>query len=461
MNDTVEEIIERQRSFFKEGTTRTLSFRVKQLKLLKKQLMSYELELLEALSKDLGKSSMEGFMTEIGLVYRHLDQMITKLPKWGSKKKVRTPLFLWPSTSFIEPTPYGNCLIISPFNYPVLLTLDPLIGAIAGGNTALVGMSEYTPYTNIILSTIIRDTFLPDYVHCYTSNKETNQLVLEYQFDKLFFTGSESVGKIVLEKAAKHLTPTTLELGGKSPVIVTAYADIELAAQRIIWGKFINAGQTCVAPDYCLVDAKIKGELLEEMGRTITQFFGDSPKDSPDYARLINKEACHRIQGLIERDRSLIYMGGDVDESSLYVSPTLLYGEISADLASMEQEIFGPILPVLSYEHVDDAISFVKNRPKPLAFYPFSSEKSDVEYLVDSIDAGGVTVNDTLLHLSNEHLPFGGVGASGMGHYHGKATLDCFTYPKAILKRSTLIHLKAMFPPYTKEKEGLIQSFFK
>ncbi|MGO3732663.1 MAG: aldehyde dehydrogenase family protein [Vagococcus sp.] len=310
MNDTVEEIIERQRSFFKEGTTRTLSFRVKQLKLLKKQLMSYELELLEALSKDLGKSSMEGFMTEIGLVYRHLDQMITKLPKWGSKKKVRTPLFLWPSTSFIEPTPYGNCLIISPFNYPVLLTLDPLIGAIAGGNTALVGMSEHTPYTNIILSTIIRDTFLPDYVHCYTSNKETNQLVLEYQFDKLFFTGSESVGKIVLEKAAKHLTPTTLELGGKSPVIVTAYADIELAAQRIIWGKFINAGQTCVAPDYCLVDAKIKGELLEEMGRTITQFFGDSPKDSPDYARLINKEACHRIQGLIERDRSLIYMGG-------------------------------------------------------------------------------------------------------------------------------------------------------
>lgn len=455
----ISEIIAAQREFFERGITKDISFRVKQLKKLKKQLMAYETELTHALNLDLGKSETEAFVSEISLLYRHLDQMIKKLPKWGKPQRHATPLFLMPSKSKVELTPYGNVLIIAPFNYPLLLTIDPLIGAIAGGNTALVGMSEHTPHTNDLLIAIMEESFTGNYIYFYTSSKEMNQTVLMYAFDKVFFTGSERVGRLILEQTNQFLTPVTLELGGKSPALVTENADIKAAAQRIVWGKFLNAGQTCVAPDYCLVDESVGQELLAEMRHCLIEMYGKSPKQSKDYGRLISREAMNRLTRLLEKDKPYLYYGASYDYVEKYIQPTLLSGTIKDSLASMEEEIFGPILPVLTYSTLREAIEFIHKYGKPLAFYPFSDKKREVDWLIHQIDSGDVTINDTVLHLANEYLPFGGVGSSGFGSYHGKESLRCFTYPKSILTRSTKVNIGLMYPPYTTKKKNVLRAF--
>lgn len=458
--EEIREMIEKQRQFYATGVTKPLDYRIEQLKLLKKQVRRYEEELIEALGEDLGKHRTESFMTEIGLVYRHLDEMIKKLPKWGSKRRVKTPLFLWPARSCTIQAPYGNTLILAPFNYPVLLTLDPLIGAIAGGNTAIVGMSEHTKATNYVLKVLIEEAFSKEYVAFVTSSKEVNTELLDHAFDKIFFTGSTRVGKIVLKKAAEHLTPVTLELGGKSPVIVSKYADLEVAVERIIWGKFVNAGQTCVAPDYCLIDQSIKDEFMQLLRKRLISFYTENPKTATAYGRIINERSMSRLMKQLEYDQLFIYQGGHFDYQEKYIEPTILLGNLSDDLMSMEEEIFGPILPILTYESLEEAVAFIEKKPKPLAFYPFSSNKEELEMLLERLDYGGATVNDTLLHLSNEALPFGGVGDSGMGSYHGIKSLESFTYTKSILRRSTIFRFPIMFPPFTKEKDNTIRSFF-
>ena len=458
--EDIKNIIEKQRQFYATGKTKALDYRIEQLKLLKKQVRRYEEELIDGLSQDLGKHRTESFMTEIGLVYRHLDEMIKKLPRWGGKQRVKTPLFLWPARSYTIQAPYGNVLILSPFNYPVLLTLDPLIGAIAGGNTTIVGMSEHTPATNYVLKVLIEEAFSKEYLYFVTSSKETNTELLDNAFNKIFFTGSTRVGKIVLKKAAEHLTPVTLELGGKSPVIISKYADLEVAVERIIWGKFVNAGQTCVAPDYCLIDESVKDEFMQLLKKRLLTFYTDTPEDSRDYGRIINESSMSRLIKQLEYDQLFIFQGGHYNYAEKYIEPTILLAELSDDLLSMKEEIFGPILPILSYQELEEAILFIEQKGKPLAFYPFSSNKEELEMLLDRLDYGGATVNDTLLHLSNENLPFGGVGESGMGSYHGKKSLESFTYTKSILKRSTIFRFPIMFPPFTKEKDNTIRSFF-
>lgn len=460
MEEEIKEVIEKQRQFYATGQTKSIDYRVQQLKKLKQQVRRYEEELLEGLEKDLGKHRTESFMTEIGLVYRHLDEMIKKLPKWGSKQRVKTPIFLWPAKSYTVQAPYGNTLILAPFNYPVLLTLDPLIGAIAGGNTAIVGMSEHTEATNYVLKVLIEEAFSKEYLYFVTSSKEVNTELLDHSFDKIFFTGSTRVGKIVLRKAAEHLTPVTLELGGKSPVVVSKYADLEVAVERIVWGKFVNAGQTCVAPDYCLVDESVKEEFLKLLTRQMNQFYGDFPEESSDYGRIINERAMNRLLKQLDYDKLFIFQGGHFDFDEKYIEPTILSAALTDDLMTMEEEIFGPILPVISYQTLEEALTFIESYGKPLAFYPFSSNKEELEHMLSHLDFGGATVNDTLLHLSNENLPFGGVGESGMGSYHGKQSLESFTYTKSILRRSTIFRFPIMFPPFTKEKDNTIRSFF-
>ena len=318
------EVIEKQRQFYETGKTKSIPYRIEQLKKLKNQVRRYEEELIDALSDDLGKHRTESFMTEIGLVYRHLDEMIKKLPKWGGKRRVKTPFFLLPARSYTEQAPYGNTLILSPFNYPVLLTLDPLIGAIAGGNTAIVGMSEHTQATNYVLKVLIEEAFDKDYLFFTTSSKEVNTELLEYPFDKIFFTGSTRVGKIVLKKAAENLTPVTLELGGKSPVIVSKYADLEVAVERILWGKFVNAGQTCVAPDYCLIDESVKTEFLKLLKNKLSDFYGVNPKNSRDFGRMINERAMVRLLNQLDKDKLFVFQGGGYDFEEKYLEPTIL-----------------------------------------------------------------------------------------------------------------------------------------
>lgn len=454
------EKFEAQKTFFKTGQTQSVTYREIQLNKLQMALKKYETQLMYGLQQDLGKSETESYLTEIGLLYRHLKQMIKKLGKWTKAKKVKTPFFLQPAKSYTIRKAYGNTLIISPFNYPVLLSLDPLIGSIAGGNTTILGLSSETPYTNRILQKMLSEIFPENYVVTYLANRETNGELLALPFNKIFFTGSEKVGKIVSQKASEYLASVTLELGGKSPAIITDKANIKQAAERIAWGKWVNAGQTCVAPDYCLVDEKIQVQFTEELIKATQKMFGQKIEESVDFGRIINQRQFNRLEGLIKKDQNFICWGGESKSESLYISPTVLSGAIAAELSSMQEEIFGPILPILSYQSIMEALNFILDRPKPLAFYPFSQKKAELDYLVETLPFGGAVMNDTLLHLSNENLPFGGIGASGQGVYHGKESYNAFTYSQSILKRSTLLHLPVYYPPYTKRKTKLLKKLF-
>lgn len=459
--DDIVAIYHRQRRHFKTNATLETACRIRHLRQIDKMLRDNEESILLSLEKDLGKSPTEGYITELGLVYKSLRLAISKVSRWSRRERVRTPLYLGLSQSFTQPMPYGHVLIIDAYNYPLLLALDPLIGAIAAGNVAMVALSDRTPHFNQVMLKLTDDYLEDEVIYFFEGNKEINQELLTQPFDKIFFTGSQAVGQSVLAAASQFLTPVTLELGGKSPALITATADIEQAAEQIAWGKFVNAGQTCVAPDYCLVDKQVSAEFTMCLEKSIQRLYGQDAETSADYGRLIDERATDRMIKLLEQDKPAIVTGGSYTRETGYVEPTLLKGELATELASMKEEIFGPILPIISYDSLADARRYLAEQPAPLAFYPFSRDKKELRTLLKENQFGGATVNDTVLHLANPYLPFGGVGPSGMGSYHGKQSFDTFSHRKSILRKYSTIGSAIMKAPYTAKKLSWIKRLLK
>jgi acyl-CoA reductase-like NAD-dependent aldehyde dehydrogenase len=438
--------IAKQRDFFATGETRDYNFRVLQLKKLAQLIKENDQLIFEAVHQDLRKPAIEAFGSEILIVLSEINYVLKHLKSWIKPQNVGTPITLFPSSSCIYAEPLGIVLIVAPWNYPFALTIQPLIGAIAAGNCAVLKPSEQTPHTSKAIAQLINKNFDPSFITAIEGGIETNQALLAEKFDHIFFTGGTAIGKIVMEAAAKHLTPVTLELGGKSPCIVDAETNLEITAKRIIWGKFYNSGQTCVAPDYLLVQKNIKAALIEKLLEFIKTFYGDNPQQSPDLARIVNDRQFDRLVNLLDEGKILI--GGNHDCSDRFIAPTLIDG-VLPNSKIMSDEIFGPILPILEYNQLSEAIAFVNARPKPLALYFFSSNKQNQQRILQEISYGGGCLNDIIMHLGNPELPFGGVGNSGIGSYHGKATFDTFSHRKSILKNSFRFDLKFRYPPYT------------
>lgn len=451
-------IVERQKQTVESGITRSLTFRLKQLQILKSTIKEREKLIVEALYSDLGKSEFESYATEIGTIYDSIGRAMKHLKRWMKPQRVRTPIVHFGSTSYIYSEPYGSTLIVGPFNYPFMLVMDPLIGAISAGNCAVVKPSEFTPNVSAVIEGILSHCYEDTYIKTIEGGREITSSLIHAPFDLIFFTGSIQVGKIVMEAAASNLVPVILELGGKSPCIVDREANLDLAAKRIIWGKFLNTGQTCVAPDYVLAHEDVREALIVKMKEQITAFYGDDPKRSPDYGKIVNTRQWDRLIGLL--DHTKVITGGTGDREALYIAPTIM-NEVLWDDKVMEEEIFGPILPVLQYSDLEDAISKINARPKPLALYVFTSNKNVEDKVLESISFGGGCVNDTILHLVSPHLPFGGVGSSGMGSYHGKHSFEAFSHRKSILKKSTKINLNLIFPPYNVHKLKWLKRFMK
>ena len=441
----IKETIEKQKLYFAEGITKELDFRLEKLKILRKAIIDNEKEILEALKKDLNKAHFESYATEIGFVLEELKYTIKNLPKWTKRKKVKTPITHFSSRSYIYSEPYGITLIMSPWNYPFQLNIAPLIGSIAAGNCAIIKPSEDSLYTSEVIEKIIGENFDKEYITVIKGGKEVNQSLLKEKFDYIFFTGSIQVGKIIMEAASKNLTPVTLELGGKSPCIVDETADIDLAAKRIIWGKFVNAGQSCVAPDYVMVENTMKEELISKMKDYIKEFYGNNPCMSLNYPKIINSKHFNRLINLIEGEEIII--GGDYDDEINKISPTIL-DNVSWDSPVMQEEIFGPILPILEFEDLNELLAVVNKKPKPLSLYFFSNDKNRQKEIIKNISFGGGCINDSLVHLATPHMPFGGVGDSGMGEYHGKWSFDTFSHKKSILKKSNLFDIPLRYPPF-------------
>lgn len=441
------ETYNKQKEFFKKGKTLDIEYRLDALRKLKKVIKDNEEEILEALRKDLGKSDFEGYTTEVSLVYEEINIALKKLKSWAKNKRVKSPLALFPAKSYIKYEPYGTVLIIGPFNYPFQLNLAPLVGAIAAGNTAIIKPSEYVMATSNIIKKVLEQTFDEEYVAYIdpTRGKEVVEELLEMRFDYIFFTGSITVGKIIMKAASKFLTPVTLELGGKSPCIVDNDAKIELAARRIVWGKLINCGQTCVAPDYIYVHKSIKSKFLEELKKEIIKQYGENPKNSEDYGKIVSEREFNRLMSYIEKDN--LEFGGDCDLEKLYIEPTIL-NNITWENKVMEAEIFGPIFPVLEFENLDDVIEEVNNREKPLALYYFSNNNEKVDKVLKYTTSGGMVINDTLMHVSTTYLPFGGVGNSGIGKYHGKDSFYTFSNAKAVVNRGTWYDVPLRYAPF-------------
>ncbi|MDU4968488.1 MAG: aldehyde dehydrogenase [Staphylococcus epidermidis] len=447
------------KAFFNTHKTKNLKFRKQQLKLLSKNIKNHENELLDALYKDLGKSKVEAYATEIGMLLKSIKLMRKELKNWSKTKQTDTPLYLFPTKSYIKKEPYGTVLIIGPFNYPVQLVFEPLIGAIAAGNTAIVKPSELTPHVAIVIRDIIEDTFDETYVSVVEGGIEETQTLLSLPFDYMFFTGSEKVGKIVYEAAARKLIPVTLELGGKSPVIVDDTANIKVASERISFGKFTNAGQTCVAPDYILVQRKVKNDLIKALKKTITEFYGENIEKSPDFGRIVNQQHFNRLNDLIQIHKDNVVFGGNSSKEDLYIEPTLL-DNITNDNKIMKEEIFGPILPIITYDNFDEVLEIIQSKSKPLSLYLFSEDENMTHRVLEELSFGGGAINDTLMHLANPNLPFGGVGSSGIGQYHGKYSFDTFSHMKSYTFKSTRLESSLFFPPY-KGKFKYIKTFFK
>lgn len=447
------------KAFFNTHKTKNLKFRKQQLKLLSKNIKNHENELLDALYKDLGKSKVEAYATEIGMLLKSIKLMRKELKNWSKTKQTDTPLYLFPTKSYIKKEPYGTVLIIGPFNYPVQLVFEPLIGAIAAGNTAIVKPSELTPHVAIVIKDIIEDTFDEAYVSVVEGGIEETQALLSLPFDYMFFTGSEKVGKIVYEAAARKLIPVTLELGGKSPVIVDDTANIKVASERISFGKFTNAGQTCVAPDYILVQRKVKNDLIKALKKTITEFYGENIEKSPDFGRIVNQKHFNRLNDLIQIHKDNVVFGGNSSKEDLYIEPTLL-DNITNDNKIMKEEVFGPILPIITYDNFDEVLEIIQSKSKPLSLYLFSEDENMTHRVVEELSFGGGAINDTLMHLANPNLPFGGVGSSGIGQYHGKYSFDTFSHMKSYTFKSTRLESSLFFPPY-KGKFKYIKTFFK
>ncbi|PZT54960.1 aldehyde dehydrogenase [Paenibacillus silvae] len=457
-NEEVQVILTKQQSFFRSGATRSAEVRIQRLTRLKQAIQKYETRLTEALYQDLGKSEFESYTTEIGFMLDSITHTIRKISKWMKPTKVKTQVALLGSKSFIIPEPYGTVLIIGPFNYPFQLLIEPLVGAIAAGNTAVLKASEHTPAVSAVVRDLIGEVFEPEYVQVVEGAKDTTTALIHAPFDYIFFTGSVPVGKIVMQAAAQNLVPVTLELGGKSPVIVDEQADIQVAAERIIWGKLLNTGQTCIAPDYLLVHERVKQPLIEALKGAIAAFFGTDIQNNKDYGRIVNHAHFKRLTTLIERDREKVIYGGASDEEHRFIEPTLI--DASWDAATMEDEIFGPILPIISYGHLDEAIAQIVKRPKPLALYLFTSNKDVQDKVLTEVSFGGGCINDTITHVANPRLPFGGVGHSGIGSYHGRYSFETFSHMKSILKKSTRINPPVLYPPYD-NKLKLIKRLLK
>ena len=439
-------IVKNQQVFYNTRVTKDIRFRIKYLKKLECWIRTHDKDIMRALGTDLNKPPFEAYATEIGVVLDELRYIIKRIPRWSRPKYVTSNLKNFPSHGRRYPEPYGVVLIMSPWNYPFMLTVTPIIAAVAAGNCAVVKPSAYAPATSALIACMVKEVFYTRHVMVVEGGRFENEQLLDERYDKILFTGSTAVGRRVMEAAAKHLTPVTLELGGKSPCIVDETADIRLAAKRIVWGKFINAGQTCVAPDYLLVHHTVKEKLIDEIIKAIVKAYGKNPCSSPDLCKIINEKHYRRLIGLLS-GQNVIYSGG-CDEKDNKLGPTLIDNH-SWDSDLMADEIFGPILPVLTYSHSEEAVKIITAHPKPLAFYLFSRHKSAERYFLQNISFGGGCINDTVMHLSVAKLPFGGVGESGMGCYHGKAGFDAFTHYRSVLHKSKLIDIPLRYPPYT------------
>ena len=441
----IDVFVEKQREYFASGETLNIKFRIEKLRQLKSLIIAKETEICEALRSDLGKSSFESYMCEVGMVLSELTYMIKHTKKFAKKRKVKTPMAQFASKSYKLPTPLGNVLIMSPWNYPFLLTIDPLVDAIASGNTVVVKPSAYSPATSQVIKEILNEVFEDKYVAVVTGGRKENASLLKKKFDFIFFTGSQSVGREVLKYASDHLTPVVLELGGKSPCIVDDSADIALSAKRIVFGKFLNCGQTCVAPDYILCDSKIKDKLVEELVNQVKLQYGESPLDNTDYGKIINEKHYERILKLI--DTSKVVIGGNSNTETMQIEPTIM-DNVTYNDAVMQEEIFGPVLPILTYDKFDEVYSNLTGKDKPLALYLFSKNSRRVKEVTNRISYGGGCVNDTIIHLATSEMGFGGVGESGMGTYHGKAGFDTFSHIKSIVDKKTWIDLPMRYQPY-------------
>lgn len=454
----IRQILEKQHRLFQEGATLPVSFRLSQLQKLKDGIRRYEEKLDQALEADLGKSRMESYMCEIGLTLSELTWMQKHLRSLVREKRVATPLAQFAARSFRSPSPYGTVLIMSPWNYPVLLTLGPLIDAIAAGNTVVIKPSAYAEHTSAVLKEMLKECFPSEYVAVVTGGRAENKALLEQRFDKIFFTGGKTVGREVLRHAAEYLTPVTLELGGKSPCIVDKSAKIPLAAKRIVFGKYLNCGQTCVAPDYILCDRTVYAELILALQKEITAQFGEDPLKNPDYGKIINQKHYDRIMGLIDPDK--VVCGGCGDGQSLRIAPTIMKNVTFSDTV-MGEEIFGPVLPILTYDTLEEAIDIVEEHPHPLALYLFSEDKGAQKKVLELCHFGGGCINDTIIHLATSAMPFGGVGESGMGGYHGKTGFETFSHFRSIVDKKTWMDLPIRYQRYSRMKERLLRVFLR
>ena len=453
----IDQLLESQRAYFRSGATLPVNFRIAMLKKLYAAVDKYETEIAEALTKDLGKSDFEGFMCEIGLVRTEIGYMIRHTRRFASKHRVRTPLAQFTSSSYKQPSPYGNTLIMSPWNYPFLLTIDPLADAIAAGNTAIVKPSAYSPATSAIIEKIITECFAPEYVAVVTGGRKENAALLEKKFDFVFFTGSQAVGKEVLRHTAEHLTPAVLELGGKSPCIVDSTAKLKLAAKRIVFGKYLNCGQTCVAPDYILCHRDVKDALVREICAQVKKQYGENPLQNPDYGRIVNEKHFDRLCGLIDSKKTVL--GGNADRNTLQIAPTVM-DNVTWEDAVMQEEIFGPIMPILTFDSFDEVYTLLAEKPKPLALYLFSEDKQRIREVTGRCSYGGGCINDTIIHLATSEMSFGGVGESGMGGYPGKDGFDAFSHTKSIVDKKTWMDLPMRYQPYNRGIYGKLLHLF-
>ncbi len=456
---TIEEILQRQRKFFQSGATLDTAFRIRALKKLYAAVERHEKEIAAALKKDLGKSGFEGFMCETGMAKSEISYMLRNVRRLAREKTVVTPLAQFPSRSYKKPCPYGSVLIMSPWNYPFLLAIGPLTDALAAGNTAIVKPSAYSPATSALVAKLLGECFDPEYVAVVTGGRQENARLLEQKFDMVFFTGSQSVGREVLRHTAEYLTPAVLELGGKSPCIVDRTARLSVAAKRIVFGKYLNCGQTCVAPDYILCHESIKDRLVAELKAQIRKQYGENPLQNPDYGKIINQKHFHRICGLVDPEK--VVAGGTWNADTLQIAPTVLDNVTWSDPV-MQEEIFGPVLPVLTFRNMEEVYSLLADKPKPLALYIFSEDKRRIGEVTSRCRYGGGCVNDCVIHLATSAMGFGGVGESGMGAYHGKTGFDAFSHSKSIVNKKTWLDLPMRYQPYaSKINEKLLHLFLK
>ncbi|MBU5337429.1 aldehyde dehydrogenase [Intestinibacter bartlettii] len=454
----ISKLVNKQKEFFETGKTKDINFRIESLNKLYRAIKKYEGKIGEALKKDLNKSEFESYMTEIGMALSDLSFIKKRVKRWAKDKRVLSPLSQFHSRSFIRKEPYGVVLIMSPWNYPFLLCIEPLIGAIAAGNCAILKVAEDSPHTSQVITEMISETFPEEYIAVVNGDKEVATELLNQKLDYIFFTGGPTVGKIVMEKAAKNLIPVTLELGGKSPCIVEESADLKVAAKRIVFGKYLNSGQTCVAPDYLLLQNSVKEEFEEYIKEYITLFYTNDPLRNEDYTNIINERHFNRLVNLIKGEK--IIHGGDIDRETLKIEPTVL-DKITLDSPIMQEEIFGPILPIISFDSIEEVKDIILKKEKPLALYLFTKNKKVEKDILRNISFGSGCINDTIIQLATSRMPFGGVGNSGMGAYHGKYSFDTFTHEKSIVKKYNWIDLPIRYMPYNDFKMKLLKIFLK